>query len=159
MRQWTNSNIRHTVTDGPFLRANISKCTFNPKTKNPYWTLLAIWYSFILSTCPNHLNTLWSALLANSLSIPALLRTSSFLTIHLWHSNQTSQILLPNPLLLRTLFRTPQALKPSFILWTTSLSHPPSAATVEMSWNYDIVKAETWKQLRISKNTILILCF
>ena len=34
-------------------------------------TLLAIWYSFILSTWPNHLNTLWSALLANSLSIPA----------------------------------------------------------------------------------------
>ena len=27
------------------------------------------------STCPNHVNTLWSALLANSLSIQALLRT------------------------------------------------------------------------------------
>ena len=37
MGQWTNSNIRHTVTDGPFLRANMSKCTFDPKKKNPYW--------------------------------------------------------------------------------------------------------------------------
>ena len=30
---------------------------------------------------PNHLNTIWSALLANSLPIPALLRTSSFITL------------------------------------------------------------------------------
>ena len=36
-------------------------------------TLQAIWYSSNLSTCPNHLKTLWSALLANSISIPALL--------------------------------------------------------------------------------------
>ena len=43
-------------------------------------TLLVIRYSSILSTCPNHINTLWSSLLAYSLSIPALLRTSSFLT-------------------------------------------------------------------------------
>ena len=34
MGQWTNSNIRHTVTDKQFLRANMSKCTFNPKKKN-----------------------------------------------------------------------------------------------------------------------------
>ena len=26
-----------TVTDGPFLRANMLKCTFNPEKKNPYW--------------------------------------------------------------------------------------------------------------------------
>ena len=44
-------------------------------------TLLAIRNSSILSTCPNHHNILCSALLANSLSIPALLRTSSFLTL------------------------------------------------------------------------------
>ena len=44
-------------------------------------TFLVIRYSSILSTCPNHLNSLCSALLANSLSIPALLRTSSFLTL------------------------------------------------------------------------------
>ena len=37
MGQWTNSNIRHTVTDGPFRRANMSRCTYDPKTKNPYW--------------------------------------------------------------------------------------------------------------------------
>ena len=35
MRQWTNSNIRRTVTDMPFLHANMSKCTFNPKKINP----------------------------------------------------------------------------------------------------------------------------
>ena len=38
MGQWTNSNIRHTVTDGPCLSVNMSKCTFNPKKKNPYWS-------------------------------------------------------------------------------------------------------------------------
>ena len=43
--------------------------------------LLAIRYSSILSACPNHLYTLWYTLLANSLSIPALLRTSSLLPI------------------------------------------------------------------------------
>ena len=56
-----------------------------PPTRSPLIsainTLLAIRYSSILSTCPNHLNTLWSALLANFLSIPALLGTSSFLTL------------------------------------------------------------------------------
>ena len=44
-------------------------------------TLLTIQYSSILSTCPNHLNTLWSALLTNTLSIPAIVCTSSFLTL------------------------------------------------------------------------------
>ena len=59
-----------------------------PRTRNPLTsainTLLAIRYSSIysiLSTWRNHLNNLWSALLAYSLSIPALLRTSSFLTL------------------------------------------------------------------------------
>ena len=42
MGQWTNSNIRRTVTDGPFLRANMSKCTFNPKKKNSYWVTMCI---------------------------------------------------------------------------------------------------------------------
>ena len=36
MGQWTNSNIRRTVTDRPFLHVNMSKRTFNPKKKNPY---------------------------------------------------------------------------------------------------------------------------
>ena len=47
--------------------------------ENPPWTPLRC--SSTLSTCPNHLNTLWSGLLANSHSIPALLRISSFLTL------------------------------------------------------------------------------
>ena len=33
-------------------------------------TLLAIWCSSILSTCPNHLNMFWSPLLTKSLSLP-----------------------------------------------------------------------------------------
>ena len=37
MGQWTK-NIRRTVTDKPFWRANMSKCTFDKK-KNPYWFL------------------------------------------------------------------------------------------------------------------------
>ena len=37
MGQWTNSNIRLSLTDGPKGRANMSKCTFNQKKKNPYW--------------------------------------------------------------------------------------------------------------------------
>ena len=38
---------------------------------------------------------------------------------------------IPNPLLLRTVFSAPQAQYPSFIRCTTSLSHPPSAATCD----------------------------
>ena len=37
MGQWTNSNIRRTVSDGPFCHANMSRCTYDPKKKNPYW--------------------------------------------------------------------------------------------------------------------------
>ena len=51
-------------------------------------TLLAIWYSFILSIWPNLLNTFWST----QLTTP-FLHTSSFLTIYLWHANNTSQTL------------------------------------------------------------------
>ena len=36
MGQWTNSKIHRTATDGPFLHANMSKCTFNPKKEIPY---------------------------------------------------------------------------------------------------------------------------
>ena len=105
---------------------------------------------------PNHLNTLRSSLFVNSLSIPALLRTSSFLTqsirdtptkllkhfisssqehslsffqhfsypMHLLRTTPLVQLLLhidrhffafiPYPLLLRTLFSSPDALYPSF---------------------------------------------
>ena len=37
MGQWTNSTIRLTVTDEPLRHANMSKFTFDPKKKNPYW--------------------------------------------------------------------------------------------------------------------------
>ena len=39
MGQWTNSKIRRIVTDGPFLRVNMSKCTFNSKKEIPYWLI------------------------------------------------------------------------------------------------------------------------
>ena len=50
-------------------------------------TLLAIRYSSILSTCPNHPNILWSTQFANSLRIPALLSTLSFLAISIRDSS------------------------------------------------------------------------
>ena len=43
--------------------------------------LQAICCSFILSMCPNHHSTLWSTLLADSLSILALLLTCPFLCL------------------------------------------------------------------------------
>ena len=46
-----------------------------PRTRPPFTsainTFLVTQYSSVLSTCPKHLNTLWSTLIANSLSIPA----------------------------------------------------------------------------------------
>ena len=54
-----------------------------PRTRPPLTsainTLLAIRFLYILTAGPNHLNTLWSSLLANSHSLPALLFTYSFL--------------------------------------------------------------------------------
>ena len=79
------------ATFTPSIQANLGLPRTNPPLTSAINTFLAIRYSSILSTCPNHLNPLWSALLANSLSIPALLHTSSFLTLHSRHSNQTSQ--------------------------------------------------------------------
>ena len=68
-----------------------------PSTRPPLTsainTFLAIRYSSIFSTCPNHPNNLWSTISASSLSIPALLCTSSFRTIKSWGSHQTSQTL------------------------------------------------------------------
>ena len=65
----------------PSIQPNLGLPHTRPPLTSAINTLLAIRYSSILSTCLNHLNTLWSALLDNSLSIPALLRTSSFLTL------------------------------------------------------------------------------
>ena len=125
--------------------------------------------SSIISIWSNHFNTLWSALLANSLSIPAHLHTSSFLTLTnrdtstklLKHFISRTFIFLisallipyasapydvvgtitpsyspflafiPNPLLLSTFRSDPPALYPSFILCTTSLSHPQSSGDLQ----------------------------
>ena len=157
------------ATFTPSIQPNLGLPRTRPPKTSATNTILAIRYSSILSTCPNHLNTLWSVLLANSLSVPALLRTSSFLTLSIRDTptkllkhfiSRTFTFLLsafliphtsapynavgtitpsykhflaciPNSLLLRTLFSALQALYPSFILRTTSLSHPPSAATCD----------------------------
>ena len=139
-----------------------------PRTRPPFTfacnTLLDIRYSSILNTCQNHLNTLWSALLANYIFIPALPRTSSFLTLSisdtptkfLKHFNSRkftfflSALIIPHtsapysavgtitysyidiswhlsPVLYCSAHFSElpmHALYPSFILWTTSISHP-----------------------------------
>ena len=67
-----------------------------PRTRPPLTsainTILYIRYSSILYTCPNHLNTHWSTLLANSLSIPALIYTSA--SIRDLRANAGNQIVL-----------------------------------------------------------------
>ena len=47
----------HTVTaaaDGPFLCANMSKCTFTPKKKNPYW-----WATYITRAKSVSIQSYW----------------------------------------------------------------------------------------------------
>ena len=65
---------------------NLGLPSTRPSLTSAINTLIAIRCSSILSTCPNHFNTLWSALLANSLFIQSLLRTSSFLTLSVRHT-------------------------------------------------------------------------
>ena len=69
------------ATFTPSIQPNLGLPRTRPPLTSAINTHLAIRYSSIVSTCPNHLNTHWSALLANSLYVPALLRTSSFLTL------------------------------------------------------------------------------
>ena len=69
------------ATFTPFIQPNLGLPRTRPPLTSAINTFLAIRNSFIIYTCPNHLNTLRSALLANSLSLPAHLRTSSFLTL------------------------------------------------------------------------------
>ena len=142
------------ATFTPSIQPNLGLPRTRPPLNSAINILLAIRYSSIISTCPNHLITLWSAQLANSLSIPALVRTSSFLTLFIPDTrtkllnhfisitftfllsalliphasapyNAVGTItpsyrhflaFIPNPVLLRTLFRASQALYPSFIL-------------------------------------------
>ena len=82
-------------------------------------TLLAMKYSSILSTCPNHLNTLLSAQLANSLSISAILHISSFLTLYICDS--------PTKLVKHFISRTF-----NFLLSALLISHAQSAIQYHM---------------------------
>ena len=47
----------------PSIQPNVGHHRTNPPLTSTINTLLAMRYSFMLSTCPNHLNTLWSDLL------------------------------------------------------------------------------------------------
>ena len=69
------------ATFTPSIQPNLSLPRTCPPLSLAINTLLALQYSSILFTCPHHLNILLSALFANSLSIPALLCTSTFLTL------------------------------------------------------------------------------
>ena len=112
------------ATFTPSIQPNLGLPHTRPPLTSAINILLAIQYSSILSTCPNHLNTLWFALLANSRAIPALLRTSSFLTIHSRHSNQTSQTLHFKNIHFPSL----------------STSHTPCLCTVQRRWyNYSFI--------------------
>ena len=55
------------ATFTPSIQPNLGLQRTNPPLTSAINTLLAIRYSSILSTCPNHLNTLWSALLGDLL--------------------------------------------------------------------------------------------
>ena len=81
------------ATFTPSIKPNLNLPRTRPPLPSAFNTLLAIRYSSILSTCPNHLNTLRSALLANSLSIPAPAHLFISNSIHSRYSNQTSQTL------------------------------------------------------------------
>ena len=69
------------ATYTPSIKPNLGLHRISHPLTSTIKTLLAIQYSSILRMCSNHLNTLWSTQLAKSLSIPAILRTSSFLTL------------------------------------------------------------------------------
>ena len=75
----------------PSIQPNLGHPRTRPTLTSAINALPAIRYASIHSTCSNHLNTLWSALPASSLSIPALLRTSSFLTLSI-HDTKTKLI-------------------------------------------------------------------
>ena len=68
------------VTFTPSIQPHLCLPHTGPPLTSAINTVLAIWYASFFP-CPNHLNSLWSALLANSLSIPAFLHISSFLTL------------------------------------------------------------------------------
>ena len=43
MGLWTNSNICHTVTDGPFAVQICQRCKLDPEKKNSYWIGMGLW--------------------------------------------------------------------------------------------------------------------
>ena len=69
------------------IQPNLSLPHTRPPLTSAINTVLAIRYSSILSTCPNHLNTLWTIQLDNSFLFQL------FLTIHSWHCHQIYQTL------------------------------------------------------------------
>ena len=103
-----------------FIQPNLGLPRTHPQHTSAINTILAIPHSSVLSTCPNHLNTLWSALLANSISIPALLRTSSLQILSI---RDTPTKLLKHFIIHEhSLFFSQQFLYPMHLLRTTPLA-------------------------------------
>ena len=77
--EWRRKNPCSTVipllpkTLTPSIEPNFGQPRTQPPLTFAINTLLATQYSSVLFTCPNHLNNLWSTLLASSIYIPALL--------------------------------------------------------------------------------------
>ena len=126
----------HPYSRQPLQSLSIQPSLSLPRTHAPLTfaidTFLAIRYSFIHSTSPNQLNSLRFTVLANSLYFSSSLLTryppyNTFGTIIPSHSHFLH--LYSIHYWLGTRFNAPNALYPSFILYTTYISHPPSATT------------------------------
>ena len=94
-----------------------------PRTRPPLTSAIIPFWQYdthlFFQTRPNHLNTLWSALLAKSLYIPALLRTSWFLTLSIHDT--------PTKLLKHFISRT--------FTFSLSTSHTPCICSEQRSWH------------------------
>ena len=80
----TASSIIHLLpkaTFTPSFQPNLGLPHTRPPLTSAIYTFLAIRYSSILSTYPNHLNTIRTTIFANSLSILCLIRTYSLPTL------------------------------------------------------------------------------
>ena len=113
------------ATFTPSIQQNLGLPHTHPLLSSAINTSLAIRYSSIFYTWPNHLNTHWSILLVNSHSIPALLCTSSFLTLSI-RDSQTKLLkhfISRRFTFLLTILLIPLAYAPYNAIGTISPSH------------------------------------
>ena len=110
------------ATYTPSMQPNLGLPRTRPPLTSAINTLLTIRYSSTISTYPNQLITFWSALLANCLSIPALLWSYSFLTLSI---RDTPTNLLKH-LITRTL---------TFLLSALLIKHASAVYTIVYSYH------------------------